>query len=81
MKMLADLGPEISAAIAALAGIVVTTIFNGLVSIFKSSISMPDRMKKVEDQIVLDDGRIKKLFEKTDALERDVLLLKHRPEE
>lgn len=74
MSILADLGVSNDQATAAIIGVVVTAAFNAV----KSSLLSPSAIKQIEKENVMRDAKLDKLFEKTDRLERQMLLVEHK---
>ena len=73
MNILAEMGISADQAIAAAVTFLVTAGGTAI----KNAIMNPHVVKQIEKENVMRDAKIEKLFAKTDALERDVLILKH----
>ena len=71
--VLAEVGISQEQAIATFVGIALTAGFN----LVKSALMSPGAIKQIEKENVMRDAKLDKLFEKTDALERKVLILEH----
>jgi hypothetical protein len=76
MSILAEVGVSSDQAIAAILGVAATAAFN----LIKSSLMSPGAIKQIEKDNVMRDAKLDKLFEKTDKLERQVLILEHKAE-
>ena len=74
MNILAEVGLTSEQAIAAIVGVAATAAFN----LIKSSLMSPGQIKQIEKENVMRDAKLDKLFEKTDRLERQVLILEHK---
>jgi polyhydroxyalkanoate synthesis regulator phasin len=74
---LAEVGLTSEQAIAAIVGVAATAAFN----LVKSSLMSPGQIKQIEKENVMRDAKLDKLFEKTDRLERQVLILEHKAEQ
>lgn len=74
MSILADVGVSNDQATAAIIGIVVTAAFNAV----KNSLLSPGAIKQIEKENVMRDAKLDKLFEKTDKLERQMLIVEHQ---
>ncbi len=77
MNILAEVGLTSEQAIAAIVGVAATAAFN----LVKSSLMSPGQIKQIEKENVMRDAKLDKLFEKTDRLERQVLILEHKAEQ
>jgi len=77
LNILAEVGLTSEQAIAAIVGVAATAAFN----LVKSSLMSPGQIKQIEKENVMRDAKLDKLFEKTDRLERQVLILEHKAEQ
>jgi len=77
LNILAEVGLTTDQAIAAIIGVAATAAFN----LVKSSLMSPGQIKQIEKENVMRDAKLDKLFEKTDRLERQVLILEHKAEQ
>jgi L-cystine uptake protein TcyP (sodium:dicarboxylate symporter family) len=74
VNILAEVGVNGDQAIAAAIGIAVTAIFN----LLKNTLMTPGTIKQIEKENVMRDAKLDKLFEKTDRMEKQILLLEHK---
>lgn len=74
MSILADVGISLDQATAAIIGMMATAAFNAV----KNSLLSPGAIKQIEKENVMRDAKLDKLFEKTDRLERQMLLVEHK---
>lgn len=72
-QVLAELGITNEQAVACLAGALTTVVAHAL----KSALLSPGAIKQIERENVMRDAKLDKLFEKTDRLEKQVLILDH----
>jgi len=77
VSILAEIGVSSDQALAAVLGVAATAAFN----LVKSALMSPGAIKQIEKDNVMRDAKLEKLFAKTDALERQMLIVEHRLKE